>query len=210
MSDAALDDTNFDMALVTAALALAAESGWAAVSSHAAAVHANVPVERARTRFPSRASILRKLGELADAAALASATDEGSVRDRLFDLLMRRIDLFQAHRPGVLALLRALPTEPTTALFLACATERSMAWMLQAAGVSANGLRGKLRVKGLTGVWLWIFRVWERDDSEDLSATMAALDQVLARVEPFARFLAEPNAPPAVPPIVDQVPPVTP
>ena len=200
MSETAPGDTDFDHALITAALALAAEAGWGAVSPLAAARRANLAPDRARERFSGRATILRKLGQWADAAALAGATEDGTTRDRLFDLLMRRIDLFQTHRAGILALMRSLPTDPATVLLLACATERSMAWMLEAAGVSATGLTGMLRVKGLTGVWFWTMRAWEHDESEDLSATMAALDQALARVEPFARYLAGPaRAAPAAP-----------
>ena len=68
---------------------------------------------------------------------------------------MRRIDTLQAHRAGVLALLRALPADPPTALLLALATRRSMRWMLEAAGIPTRGIRGELRVKGLLAVWLW-------------------------------------------------------
>ena len=79
---------------------------------------------------------------------------------------MRRIDAHQAHRPGVLALLRALPAEPPIALMLALATRRSMRWMLQAAGVlPTSGVRGELRVKGLVAVWLWTIRAWRSDES---------------------------------------------
>ena len=60
------------------------------------------------------------------------------VRDQLFSLLMRRIDVLAAHRAGVLALLRAAPADPALALWLGCATRRSMRWMLEAAGVSTS------------------------------------------------------------------------
>ena len=73
---------------------------------------------------------------------------------------MRRIDALQAHRAGVLALLRRLPADPPTALLLALATRRSMRWMLEAAGVPTRGVRGELRVKGLVAVWLWTVRAW--------------------------------------------------
>jgi hypothetical protein len=184
------DDAGFDAALVRAAMALAAEAGWQAVSPLAAARAAGLAPEKVRARVCGRAGILLRLGRMADQAALSGAPAEGTVRDRLFELLMRRLDVFQAHRAGVLALLRALPSEPGTALLLACATERSMGWMLDAAGVSPHGLRGMLRVKGLTGVWLWTIRAWERDESADMAATMAALDQALARVEGWARYLS--------------------
>lgn len=184
-----MNEQEFDTAMVAAAMAMAAEQGWAQVSVLGAARAAGLPLDRARARFPGRHRILLALGRMADQAALADAPSEGTTRDRLFDLLMRRIDVFQAHRDGVLALMRALPGEPATAALLACATQRSMGWMLEAAGVSATGLRGMLRAKGLTAVWLWTMRAWQNDASTDLSATMAALDTALARAEPVANWL---------------------
>jgi hypothetical protein len=127
---------------------------------------------------------------MADEVALEEAADEGPVRDRLFDLLMRRFDALQAQRAGILAVMRALPFDPCNALLLACATRRSMRWMLQAAGAAATGLTGELRVKGLMAVWLWAMRAWEKDDTEDLTVTMAALDVALARAEQAAGWLA--------------------
>jgi ubiquinone biosynthesis protein COQ9 len=184
-----MDDTQFDTALIAAAFQLAAEQGWRAVNVAAAARAAGLPLARARERFPGRSAILLRFGRSADQLALAEPPSDGPARDRLFDLLMRRIDAFQTHRAGVLALLHALPAEPPTALLLALATRRSMRWMLEAAGLSAGGLRGELRVKGLVAVWLWTMRAWRADETEDLSATMAALDAALRRAEQAAEWL---------------------
>jgi hypothetical protein len=184
-----MDDEAFDQSLITAAFALAARVGWPQMSVAAAARDANLPLERARARFAGRDAILLRFGRLADEAALTGALTEGSPRDRLFDVLMRRFDALQAHRSGVTALLRALPANPPLALLLAAATQTSMAWMLEACGISAGGLRGLLRTKGLTAVWLYTARAWERDESADLSATMAALDRALARAERFGAWL---------------------
>jgi ubiquinone biosynthesis protein COQ9 len=176
-----MTDTEFDTALVTAAFRLAGEDGWGKVNVASAARAAGLSLAEARGRFRSRASILLRFGLLADQAALLDAPSEGAVRDRLFDLLMRRFDVLQAHRAGVKALLRSLPANPPAALLLACATRRSMRWMLQGAGVDATGPRGGLQVRGLVAVWLWAVRAWERDESEDLSGTMAAIDTALQR-----------------------------
>jgi ubiquinone biosynthesis protein COQ9 len=185
-----MDDAAFDRALIAAAFQIAAESGWSTVNVAVAARAASLPLARARERFPGRVAILLRLGRMADQAALAEAPSDGPVRDRLFDLLMRRIDALQAHRAGVLALLRALPAEPPIALLLALATRRSMRWMLQAAGVlPTSGVRGELRVKGLVAVWLWTIRAWRSDESQDLSATMSALDVALRRAESAAEWL---------------------
>jgi ubiquinone biosynthesis protein COQ9 len=202
-----MDDAAFDRALIAAAFQVAAEQGWRAASIAAAARAAGLPLARARERFPSRAALLLRFGRIADEAALTDMAEDGSPRDRLFDLLMRRIDALQAHRAGVLALLRALPAEPPTALLLALATRRSMRWLLGAAGIPSSGLGGELRVKGLIAVWLWTLRTWRSDDSADLSTTMAALDQALARAESAAGWLGWRGP---TPPAAAEEPPATP
>jgi ubiquinone biosynthesis protein COQ9 len=184
-----MDDDAFDKALIRAAFTLAADSGWRGVNVAAAAQAGDLPLPRARARFPGRHTLLMRFGRMADQAALSDVPTEGPVRDRLFEMIMRRLDTFQAHRAGVITLLRALPLEPPTAVLLACATKRSMRWLLQAAGVSTGGVRGELKVRGLVGVWLWTLRAWERDESTDLSATMAALDTALRRAGQVAEFL---------------------
>lgn len=184
-----MDDPEFDKSLVTAAFGLAGEHGWNAVSVAEAARRGGLSLAQARERFPSRAVILIKFGRLADQSALGDPPKEGSVRDRLFYLLMQRIDALQTNRPGMLALLRALPSHPKTTVLLGCATRRSMRWMLEAAGVSARGLRGELRIRGLVAVWLWTVRAWQSDETADLSQTMAALDTALNRAEQAAGWM---------------------
>lgn len=185
-----MDDTDFDTALIASALTLAGIEGWRSVSVAAAARAADLPLGQARVRFPSKAAILLGFGRMADELTLEDAADEGPIRDRLFDLLMRRFDALQAQRAGILAVMRALPFDPATAVLLACATRRSMRWMLEAAGASSAGFTGEWRVRGLMAVWLWAMRAWDRDESEDLTATMAALDTALSRAAQAAGWLA--------------------
>jgi hypothetical protein len=199
-----MSDTEFDTALITAAFRLGGDDGWAKVNVASAARAAGVSLVQARERFPTRASIFLRFSRLADQAALLDAPSEGPVRDRLFDMLMRRFDMLQAHRAGVKALLRTLPTDPATALLLASATQGSMRWMLEAAGVDTTGPRGELRVQGLLAIWLWVVRAWDRDESEDLSGTMAATDTALQRAEQMSSWLHGPSlaSPPPPPPPV--------
>lgn len=195
-----MTDTDFDTALIAAAFGIAADQGWSNVTVAAAARAAGLSLAEARERFPSRGAVLLRFGRLADQMALADAAAAGPVRDRLFDLIMRRFDALQAHREGIRALIRALPTEPLTALMLANANKRSMRWMLQAAGMTATGPRGELQANGLNALWLWSLRAWDRDDSEDLSGTMAAVDKALEQAERFSSWLHDPRAAEATPP----------
>jgi hypothetical protein len=187
-----MTDAEFDAALVTAAFAIGGEKNWCAVSTAAAARHAGLDLVKARTRLPGHGAILKHFGTLADAYALTGALTEGTVKDKLFDILLRRFDFLQLHRPGVVALLRSLPLNPPLAAWMAKETLRSMGWLLEAAGVPATGLAGGLRKRGLAAVWAWGIRAWLRDDSPDLSATMAAVDIALARADQLAaRFSRE-------------------
>ena len=185
-----MSDQETDAALIAAAFRLAAERGWASVTVAAAALEAGLSLGEARSRFSGKRALLRRFGTLMDEQALAAATEDGPVRDRLFDLLMGRFDAMKPHREGVRALMRYLPCDPAATLDLACATRQGMRWMLNAAGQPTHGLRGLLRVQGLVAVWLWAFRAFERDDSGDLSATMAALDAALGRAHEAATWLS--------------------
>jgi ubiquinone biosynthesis protein COQ9 len=186
-----MNDTEFDAAVVAAVMTQAGARGWRETSVVSAVRDAGLDLGRARIRFPGRLVVLLRFGAMADQAALAAAPTTGPVKDRLFDMIMQRIDVLQAHRAGVLAVLDAALTDPVLGLFLARRSSRSMAWLLEAAGLSASGLRGRLRVKGLAGVWLWSVRAWRADDSADLSATMTAVDAALDRAGQAARYIGD-------------------
>lgn len=174
-----MDDSTFDEDLIAATFTLAAELGWAKTSVVAAARAAGLPLDRARARFPGKSAVLLKFGRMADQAAIAHGDEDGPSRDRLFDATMRRIDVLQAHRAGVLALREYLPSRPMLTMMLGAATLTSMAWLLESAGLSAQGGIGFLRVQGMNAVWLYTVRAWTADDSTDLAATMRALDKAL-------------------------------
>lgn len=202
-----MDDAEFDRAAVRAVFDQAALRGWADVSLVEAAREAGLELPRMRARFPGLGAVLMRFGVLADQRALAGAgTDAatlGSPRERLFDMVMNRFEALQAHRGGVMALLAGLRTDPAASLLLYGATLRSMKWLLEGAGVPASGLTGGLRVHGLMAIWLYALRAWERDESADLSGTMAAVDRGLDRALQAERSLpgaaAEPGPEPEAP-----------
>ena len=144
-------------------------------------------------RFSSKPAILcafsRRIDETVLAAPLDADPDERP-RDRVFDLLMRRFDALRPHRDAIEVLGRELPRDPVTALALGAALLRSMAWMLEAAGIPTDGLRGAIAVKLTAGAYAATLRVWLRDDTPDLAPTMAVLDRRLRGIE---RWLGAPR-----------------
>ncbi|GBQ82558.1 TetR family transcriptional regulator [Gluconacetobacter johannae DSM 13595] len=191
-----MDNDQFDDALLRSAMERTALYGWRRLTIVDAARDAGIPLDDARRRFPLKPCVLLKLGRLADESALVDDGSTGTPREKLFDLLMRRFDVLQQYRAGVRAVLRALPFDPALALLLGGATLESMRWMASAAGLDISGVAGALRVKGLVGVWAYALRAWDRDDSEDLSHTMAALDHALDRAARLGNLLERRSASP--------------
>jgi ubiquinone biosynthesis protein COQ9 len=186
-----MNDSEFDTALVTAVMAEAGLRGWRGTSVVEAARDAGLDLARVRTRFPAKLTVLIRFGTMADQAALSDAVTTGAVKDRLFDMIMRRFDVLQAHRAGILSVLDAAALDPALGLFLGRLSSRSMAWLLEGAGLSAAGLRGVLRAQGLLAVWLWSVRTWREDETADLSATMTALDKALDQAGQLARYIGD-------------------
>jgi ubiquinone biosynthesis protein COQ9 len=172
-----------------------AEHGWQGTTLSRVAEAAGLPLAELRGIAACPFDLLKLHGEAVDRAVVAGTVPDPAspARERLFDVLMRRFDAMQPHRAGIVRFLEELPRDPLTALRLAPLLPVSMAWMLEAARVDSSGPLGLARVKGLTGVWIAAARAWMNDASEDLSATMAALDRALDRAEQIARTLRLPE-----------------
>jgi len=166
-------------------LELAPVTGWRDLSAAELAEEAGVSLADLHSAFPTKPSILAGLLARVDHRVLSEgATDKNEpLRDRLFDIIMRRFDALGPHRHAVSAILRDLPTDPVTCLDTLPHFANSMAWMLEATGLSSNGIRGAIRIKGLSLIYLATLRVWLGDDSEDQPRTMAALDRNLKKAE---------------------------
>jgi AcrR family transcriptional regulator len=177
--------------VIEAALRLAAERGWADLALADIAAAAKLPLADLYASYPSKTAILAGLGRQVDREVLAGleAGSEESTRDRLFDLIMKRFDALAPYRDGLSAVARDLGRDPLAALCGLGQLARSMALMLEAAGVASSGLAGTLRTKGLGAIYLATMRDWFRDDSTDKARTMAALDARLRRAESWAHRL---------------------
>jgi len=172
--------------LIETAMTLAAERGWRDLTLRDIAEAAGVGLAEAHAVYPSRQALLSAFARRIDGTVLAKeepGAAEGSARDRLFDVLMRRFDALAPYKAGLANVLADQARDPLAVACGFCLLRRSMACMLEAANLSAAGLRGALRIKGLSAVYLTTLRVWLRDESEDHAATMAALDRGLARLD---------------------------
>jgi AcrR family transcriptional regulator len=180
-----------------ALLALVEERGWIDLSMADIAEHAGVSLADAHRAYRSKAAILVGLTKALDERLIGGLDAdplEGSAKDRLFDLLMRRFDILKADRAAYRRLMRQLPATPAEFAALLCRLRRSLSLMLEAAGVSASGLKGELRLQGLGAVYTAGLRAFVNDESEDLSKTMAEIDKRLGQAERLSDMLSRRRA----------------
>jgi hypothetical protein len=133
--------------------------------------------------------------------AIADNMDEldpaHSVRDRLFELIMRRFEAMEPHRQAVLSMETGIDRDPT---LMASAHQRNVRcarWVLALAGLEADGMTGQARAQGLGVIIGQARAAWRSDDEGGFTKTMASLDKNLRRAEEmfgrWAGFEAKPK-----------------
>lgn len=178
---------------VLAALDLAGQMGWDMVTMADIADAAETTLADLSDIFDDKSDILVAYGRMIDRRVLKSvgkASPDENTRDRLFDIIMERFDVIGEHREAVVSILGSFRLDPKEAIISLPHLARSMTWMMEAAGLDTSGVKGAIRVTGLTLVYANVLRAWLGDDSADLSKTMAALDKSLERAEQAANTFA--------------------
>jgi AcrR family transcriptional regulator len=156
------------------------------------AARANLSLSELRALFGSKLAILAAHVKEIDRKVLATqAPDmaEESARERLFDVLMRRLEILEPRKDAVRSLLRSCRRDPAMAMALNGLAVRSQQWMLAAADLDASGPGGVIRAQGLALLFASVLRTWVNDHDPGHARTMAALDRGLARGQRLSRFV---------------------
>lgn len=179
--------------LLKIAFDLLGERGSAGFSFAEVARRADTSLATVYAELPDRAALVGRLGSRLDAAMLAldpAELDGMNTRERLFELIMRRLDAMADYRAGLGALARRPGREPMLLTAACCNLDRLSRRVLDAAGVAHGPVLASMarRVVGL--VYLCTFRVWLDDDTPDMARTLAELDRRLQQAETLARWTA--------------------
>jgi AcrR family transcriptional regulator len=178
--------------IIDATMELAAEHDWDEIDIRAIAARAGVTLSEFRDAFPSKGAVLAGLSRRVDRMVLdGTGTDlEGEpVQERLFDVMMRRLDALAPHKDGLRRIGRAVRRDPLTLASLNQMAVNSMRFMLAAAGVDTAGPLGMVKVQGAVLVWGRVMDAWFHDDDPGLARTMATLDRELRRGGQFVAGL---------------------
>jgi hypothetical protein len=102
---------------------------------------------------------------------------------------MERFDLLNDDREALVSILSSFKLDPKQAVISLPHLCKSMNWVLESVGVDTNGLQGFVKIIGLTGVYIKVLNDWIKDDSEDMSKTMASLDKALDQGQALGGYL---------------------
>ena len=175
-------------AIVDALMRLASDRPWSDIEVTDIAREAGVSLAEFRDLFPSKGAVLGALSRRIDKQVLEGTTDDLAdepARERIFDVMMRRLDALEPYKSALRRIFYALRQEPLSMLALNQSALNSMRFMLAAAGISTEGPLGGLKLQGAVMVFANTLETWLDDDDPTLAATMARLDRELRRGERF-------------------------
>lgn len=176
--------------IVEAFAKLAADRDFAAIGLDEIAGEVGLTLAQLRAAYDGKMAILEDFARRIDQEVLAGQDDGMAGEppgDRLFDVLMRRLDVLTPHKAAVAGLLRSARRDPGFAAAMNGIAIRSQRWMLTAAGLDRGGLMGLARAQALAIAWAQILPVWLEEEDPALPKTMAALDKSLKRLGEWGR-----------------------
>ncbi|MGN8092587.1 TetR/AcrR family transcriptional regulator [Methylobacterium sp. 22177] len=187
-------------AAVEALMRLAAEQPWNDIEVSDIAREAGLTLAELRDLFPSKGAVLGGLTRIIDRKVLEgdlTGLEEEPSRERLFDVLMRRLDAMEPYKPALRRIAYALRGEPLSMLALNGVMLNSHRYMLAAAGIDTEGSLGQLKLQGVVIAFARVTQVWLDDDDPALARTMARLDKeirngerIMERAEDVRRLTA--------------------
>jgi AcrR family transcriptional regulator len=178
--------------IISAFMALLAERRIEEISFGDIAGRSGLSLADCRAEFGSLLAVLAAQVKEIDRQVLAGGDPDVAgepPRERLFDVLMRRLEALSPHKAAIRSLMRSARRDPPLALALNAMAVRSQQWMLTAADMDAAGPRGMLRAQGLALLYASVLRTWVDDDDPGQARTMAALDRELARGARYGALL---------------------
>jgi AcrR family transcriptional regulator len=177
---------------IHALMAQLAEHPWIEIGLSDIAEEAGLSLAQLRDVFGSPLAILGAFIKSVDHAVLEGTDPEMAEeppRERLFDVLMRRLEILAPHKDAIRSLQYSARRNPPLAFALNAMMVQSQQWMLAAAGIRADGPKGMIRAQGLAVMFAQILSIWVDDEEPGLDRTMAALDRGLSRGQRWSGFL---------------------
>lgn len=178
--------------IIDAFLRLLAERSFERIDLSDIATAAGLSLADLRQEFSSPLAILAAQIKETDRKVLAGGESdmaEESPREKLFDVLMRRLEILGPHKQAIRSLMRSASCNPGLALALNGFAVQSQRWMLTAADIRVTGPKGAMRAQGMAMLFACVMQTWVNDEDPGHARTMAVLDRELSRGQRWSGYL---------------------
>lgn len=168
-----------------AALTLAGRTGWRTMTLAQVADEAGVSLAALYPMASPDGLIALIDARFDQAMAHGRIEADAPVRERLFDVIMRRFEAMEAERAGVMSMLAHVNASPARQAAALIRRRESARWALACAGAERDGLAwlAPARLVGLALVMAQAEQAWLTEESADFSRTMQRLDKGLREGE---------------------------
>lgn len=171
--------------LLEALLVCLEKSPWDAVSFEQLHAETGVPLVEIAQLYPDKCALLRDFMAEMDQKMLTLYREnavEGPPQERLFEIMMCRIDVMTARKAAYRNLFVGAARDPLCAPTMLCARQVASLVMLEEAGYSPGLVRETL----FSALSLQVLLTWLSDETEDMAKTLAAVDTALGRFSHWA------------------------
>jgi ubiquinone biosynthesis protein COQ9 len=114
---------------------------------------------------------------------------EVSIREKILEAILHRFEIYNPHKKAVSSLARSALRNPQLGLELLSKRVAITRRLLMMCGDNPHGWQGEARIRGVVGVMVASARVWQKDETPDLSMTMKEIDRRLEQAEDWGHFL---------------------
>jgi len=178
--------------LCEAALRLAAKKSWNTLTLEQIASAAKISRAQLQKIISEKNKLLPLIVDFIGertAAGVGKINPREAAHDRLFQVMMARFDVLQDYRAGILSLFEEFRRDPSLARLILPAQIQSMQTALKIAHLELSGITSQLSAFGLLAVYYRALWCWKKDQTQDMSRTMAALAQGLRCADRLAAIL---------------------
>lgn len=176
---------------IEALMSLVADNGWKAVELPQVAEKAGMPLSALRDLYPSKGAMLAGFGRMLDKVVIENANPDlvgEPARERMFDLVMRRLDAMAPYKAALLEIRRAIRGDVVSAAALNQSALNSWRYLLGSVGIPVEDELGMLKIQGAVIVFARTADVWLDDADETMARTMATLDKEIKNGERILGF----------------------
>ncbi|MGL4729386.1 MAG: TetR/AcrR family transcriptional regulator [Bosea sp. (in: a-proteobacteria)] len=167
---------------IEALMRLSATRGWDGIELGEIATEADMDLKQLRGLFPSKGAMLAGFARMIDDELLSQPADEmhdEPLRERLFDVMIRRLDALGPYRAGLARIVPAVKRNPAELAAMNGVALNSWRYMLASANIPTADALGLVRLQGTVLVFSRVLDVWLHDEDAGQAKTLAALDREL-------------------------------